>query len=410
MRKTVLRLVTVSALVAALMSWAAGPAAAGTRGCFGKRATMTTSASGTIRGTQGDDVIVAEEASTIYGRGGDDRICGRRGDENIYGGEGNDRMTGDYSLGLTNLSGGPGNDVFRRGVARFDGADGVRVDLAKGIARGHGRDRLAPGINFVVGSKSDDVLKGGPEADVFYGAGGRDLIVGRKGNDDLTGDHSRDGDKHDRTKGVAGKDTLLGGEGNETFEAKLGGDRIDGDEGTDWVLYTQFSKRTDLRINLAEGWARARQGHDRLANIENIRAGDGDDKLVGDKSANQLMGLSGNDLIKGKGGNDSLHGDYDDDRIEGGPGNDLVAGDSGTDVLFGGAGDDDLDATGFNVWFGGDHHDSEDDPNELFGGSGDDELLGNEGDDKLYGQKGNDQADGGDGTDDCRAESEVNCP
>jgi Ca2+-binding RTX toxin-like protein len=71
------------------------------------------------------------------------------------------------------------------------------------------------------------------------------------------------------------------------------------------------------------------------------------------------------------------------------------------------AGDDELHATGLNIF---DDYGTEDSPNELYGGSGDDSLRGNDGNDTLRGEEGVDEADGDDGIDDCDAEVMVNCP
>jgi hypothetical protein len=48
--------------------------------CFGRQATIPTG-SGTIIGTEGDDVIIGSETTddTIVGLGGNDRICGLGG-------------------------------------------------------------------------------------------------------------------------------------------------------------------------------------------------------------------------------------------------------------------------------------------------------------------------------------------
>ncbi len=65
-----------------------------------------------------------------------------------------------------------------------------------------------------------------------------------------------------------------------------------------------------------------------------IRAGDGNDKVVGG---------SGDDAIDAGNGNDAVRGGRGNDTIRGGDGNDKLAGDAGDDALDGGAGDDRLD-------------------------------------------------------------------
>ncbi len=94
------------------------------------------------------------------------------------------------------------------------------------------------------------------------------------------------------------------------------------------------------------------------------------------EAANQLLGLDGNDHLRGGHGND---------RIEGGAGRDHLRGRDGDDVLDGGAGDDTLR---------GDHGDD-----RLTGGEGRDRLSGGAGDDVLSGGDGNDLLRGGAGDD-----------
>ncbi|MBN2630460.1 MAG: hypothetical protein JXR75_07965, partial [Rhodobacteraceae bacterium] len=79
--------------------------------------------------------------------------------------------------------------------------------------------------------------------------------------------------------------------------------------------------------------------------------------LTGDEFANELLGASGNDVLRGLGGNDSLNGNDGSDTLDGG---------LGDDFLFGGAAEADLR----DVIYGGGGNDSID------GGWGNDSLLG----------------------------------
>lgn len=83
-------------------------------------------------------------ASTLIGRGGDDRLTGNAGDDRLLGGGGDDR-----------LQGNAGSDVL------FGGA---------------GDDRLA-------GGSGDDVLDGGAGRDVLIGGAGFDVLTGGYGAD-----------------------------------------------------------------------------------------------------------------------------------------------------------------------------------------------------------------------------------
>jgi Ca2+-binding RTX toxin-like protein len=70
--------------------------------CNGITLTQVISGSGTLTGTQGNDLILGSSGSdTIDGRGGDNCILGGGGDDTLSGGDGTDVCLG-----------GPGNDVF----------------------------------------------------------------------------------------------------------------------------------------------------------------------------------------------------------------------------------------------------------------------------------------------------------
>jgi Ca2+-binding RTX toxin-like protein len=72
---------------------------------------------GTLRGTNGNDVIVGTDANdSINGAGGDDIICGGAGGDTLRGGKGNDRLFGES--GNDRLFGGPGRDLCNGGKGR----------------------------------------------------------------------------------------------------------------------------------------------------------------------------------------------------------------------------------------------------------------------------------------------------
>ena len=65
-----------------------------------------------------------------------------------------------------------------------------------------------------------------------------------------------------------------------------------------------------------------------------------DDVLTGNRVANMLHGLAGNDMLDGGEGEDTLSGDEGDDVLDGGDENDTLIGGPGADTLIGGTGDD----------------------------------------------------------------------
>ena len=90
MRRMLISLLALAGVAAAL--GAAGASGRSAPTCFGKKATIT--GSGTIIGTDANDVIVGSDgADTINGKGGDDRICGLGGDDQIQVGSMTTRST-----------------------------------------------------------------------------------------------------------------------------------------------------------------------------------------------------------------------------------------------------------------------------------------------------------------------------
>jgi Ca2+-binding RTX toxin-like protein len=75
----------------------------------------------TVRGTEGDDVLVGTPGPDVicgyggnddlHGRGGRDRILGGAGDDGLFGGAGNDELLG--GSGRDTADGGPGGDFCR---------------------------------------------------------------------------------------------------------------------------------------------------------------------------------------------------------------------------------------------------------------------------------------------------------
>ncbi len=69
---------------------------------------------GTLRGTDGDDVMVGTSASDqILGGNGNDTICAGPGDDSVVGGAGNDVIKA--GPGDDSVQGGPGSDRIEGG-------------------------------------------------------------------------------------------------------------------------------------------------------------------------------------------------------------------------------------------------------------------------------------------------------
>ena len=127
--------------------------------------------------------------------------------------------------------------------------------------------------------------------------------------------------------GNSGSDLMVGGDLNDTFFGHSGNDTLNGGSGTDTA---QFSTRSN-RINLnTTNWQNTGDGRDRLISIENVRAGSGNDVVIGNGAANTLNGQAGSDRLYGAGGNDLLIGGGGKDRVWGQAGRDTFLIQSGT--------------------------------------------------------------------------------
>ncbi|WP_262028770.1 calcium-binding protein [Microvirga sp. Mcv34] len=369
-----------------------------------------------------ENVVGGVGADTIYGSAGanelkgwssDDIIAGAGGNDTLWGGSGNDRLEGGEdndvivpSSGRDTLDGGNGIDTLdsRSLTVR------VFVDLKRNygfFSEVQGYESQISNIENVVGSSYADRVRGNSDANEIDGQGGDDNLSGDDGND-----------------------MLWGGAGSDVISGDAGADMLDGGEGIDFLEYS--NDETGVYVDLRTG--SAAYGHaesDIIRNFENVIGGLGNDTLYGSDEANEINGLSGNDIIDGAGGSDEIFGDEGDDTIYGSGGDDRIYGSENNDVIAGGAGADTLDGgsgidtllygeaeaayvdlrtgyvagqatgdviRGFENVTGGSGNDTlygSAYANELNGQGGNDTLAGADGNDTLWGSNGNDRLEGG---------------
>jgi len=333
-------------------------------------------------GTVGDDLTKAE---VDFNRDGVKfHVYGFKGDDTLRGGSGADTLEGDVGQDCVDYS---------------DSDSWVNVDLTKGATaqtgggeRNHAADDVLIGIEDVLGSRFNDVIKGDDKSNRLWGGYGNDSLMGGYGNDSMSGDGGNDtliGEAgHDILYGNDGADSLDGGDGNDTLYGGQGSNTLYGGAGND-----------SLSVNLSYIYYRSI-----------LDGGDGDDTLIGGFGKDTMYGGDGNDsmiaggiddggyneVMDGGAGNDTLLSDGGDDTLYGGDGNDLLDGGINSDHLIGGDGNDTL--------YGGDASSIEwihfrpgyyTDWDLLDGGAGDDVLDGGVGADTLYGGAGNDSLYGG---------------
>lgn len=121
----------------------------------------------------------------------------------------------------------------------------------------------------LLGTARNDTLRGGALGDSIYGLSGDDRLYGRDGGDIING-----GSGSDSLFGEAGNDTLFGGTGRDL----------------DWA-------------------------GERTKTADEIHGGSGDDLLMGQSGSDLLDGGSGNDILSGGGGRDAFLFSADRDML-----------------------------------------------------------------------------------------------
>ena len=314
----------------------------------------------TIYGTDDTDYLEGKDGNDrIYGKGGQDQLKGGIGNDRVYGQEDDDRLFGES--GNDQLYGGYDDDTLDGGADNdfLFGEQGLDTLLG-----GAGNDYLDGGIEndsmvggagndtYLVDSVGDKINDLGATTDVdtvqviqtinytlptnienaAINATGNANLTGNTLNNGLTGNDGKNildgGTGNDSLSGGAGADSLMGGVGNDAFEGGLGNDTMRGGDGVDLADFAAAG--VDMTIDLTTGRATG-DGTDILFDIENILAGDGDDKLIGSAGANDLDGGAGIDSLNGGAGNDTLAGCFfganggrgERDTLVGGAGNDI---------------------------------------------------------------------------------------
>lgn len=285
------------------------------------------------------------------------------------------------SVGADTFVGGAGDDMFRgqRGNDVIDG--GAGTDIADY------RDKTVAVSVTLNGSTFATVFVGGVAEDMIrnieqiYGGSGDDILIGDAGDNLFNG-----GGGDDVLRGGGGQDVLRGGEGNDT---------ADYSDMTEAVVVTlKGANPASVTIGGVAG--------DTIQQIENVRGGAGDDRLIGDKLDNALWGGDGNDTLDGAAGADTMTGGAGNDLYVVRQTGDVVieAADGGTDLVRAfidhvlGENVENLTLAGTAKVGTGNALN-----NTINGGSRSDTLTGLAGDDQLNGSNGFDLLDGGEGAD-----------
>ena len=320
--------------------------------------------------------------SVSLGDGSYDQVTAEGGvasDRNlrIYGGPGQDdiRIPGYH----TDVTGDAGTDqVMYMDATCTNGVEVTLDNIANDGCRGSYTDHIRPDVENVMGSRYNDLLVGSGHDNRFVGWGGADDIRGGGGFDTANYAFSHgapvtvtlDGRPNDGSAnegdnvgndveklvggtrndilignglanvldGHLGDDQLYGRGGNDTFLDYVGADTFSGEAGLDTASY---ERRTEgVRVDMDDVADDAQDPYGNfdnvLADVENVTGGAGNDRLIGNTSANVLRGMGGADRLAGGGGNDTLYGGAGNDTLVGGNGTDAcyVEADGGTTYYF----------------------------------------------------------------------------
>jgi Ca2+-binding RTX toxin-like protein len=360
----------------------------------------------TVGGVAEDTVRNIE---SIFGGTGADVLTGDGGNNTIRGGGGADSLDGGAGVDTADY-----RDKTKSVVATLNGANAVTVKVG-----GVNEDTI---WNFenISGGAAGDTLTGDSQANVLLGNDGADTLKGGLGNDVLDGGNGTDtadylektdaisvtlngtanasvlvgGVAEDTIRGIenilagSGADTLIGDGANNLFRGALGADFIDGGAGVDTADYREKSAAVRVTLDgsndsfvFVGGTA-----EDTIRNIENVFGGKGNDTLTGDGLANTLNGNDGKDLLTGGGGADTLDGGAGVDTAN------YRDKSAAVSVTLNGA-------TYATVTVGGTAEDTIRNIENIWGGTGDDNLRGDANANLLSGGGGSDTLFGGAGAD-----------
>lgn len=282
-------------------------------------------------GGEGSDIIFGNsvanyirgngEGDYLYGAGGSDVIKGGAGNDHIYGdtfasgfeiygggAAGNDKLYGDG--GADSFEAGGGNDkiyidaeddVEELDFRWLDGGDGYDTVYSQTLESDVVDLKLIwTDVEKVVGGKGSELFDGGnvDESLTLSGGYGSDVLIG--GNT---------------------IDFLSGNERNDWFVASTANDQIDG--GAHFDIYDARGDDGGIKVNLGDGFADGFEGYyDKIASIEGVLTGGGDDEVVGSKGDNLIATGAGNDTIQALNGDDIILAGAGENAILGGAGKD----------------------------------------------------------------------------------------
>lgn len=229
-------------------------------------------------------------------------------------------------------------ELFQDASAAFDSSE-----LESWLASGNDTINGSLGDDEIRGHLGNDILNGNAGNDLVTGGGGADTYDGGAGFDVLSFQDAYDAptairginlnatagtvvdqfgfsetfQNFEEFRGTQFSDSMVGSSADETFTGFGGRDTVDGGAGIDTIRYDRDAQQgatKGISINLTMRAATDSFGsQDTLSNIENVRATNFKDMLVGSSGANLLRAFAGADTLNGGRGADTMRGGLGDD-------------------------------------------------------------------------------------------------
>ena len=270
--------------------------------------------SGTIDSQDtGHDRILSVER--IITGSGNDSITGSAAAEVISTGEGKDEVTAGLGADVVDLGGGDDvlNAIIDQSVDSFDGGDGNDTLKVRVATDGVTIDLDGELLTFADGHSAnilhfENVATDGQGSVVVIGNGQSNVI--------------QTGDGNDTASAGDGADDVSTGRGDDVIRVELDGasDWFDGEGGVDLIDLAMAVQ--DLSVDLQTGEIVSGLEVDHLRNIEAVRTGSGNDRIIAGEGRNEMWGGDGHDLFVFVTSKAAGNGRHDRDRI-----NDFEVGD-----------------------------------------------------------------------------------
>lgn len=275
-----------------------------------------------LNGTSGNDILTGtSEADIINGLAGEDQISGLDGNDQLHGGADADT-----------IDGGAGNDLLiGGGGVRFEWNGAFAAEVGDTLIGGAGND------TYVVSQWYDRVTENGGAGDDVLLVATPEFIL--RSGVEIETIVAADGTDPIRMWGNSHAQSIYGNDGNNVIIGGGGLDYMVGGAGDDQYF---ISSSTIIRENAGAGFdlVSTTVNFTLPDEVENL-SGTGSDNidLTGNDLANEILGTSGNNLIRGGAGDDILYG-YNPTSSPSADGNDFLNGGLGADEMRGGQGND----------------------------------------------------------------------